>query len=170
MGSVNRSDDGNNGADDQKLSSWLDSQNLRAIRKEDAKSKTHLVRDFSYVLSRGIYAKQHVIGEDNAFQIHLRLDQSGILTGSRLSWVGGVECSYTNSRSVGISDITLVSTGIGTATFNRCKSADLAKPNCCLSLVLPRSLFFDEPQSIDLEFSTAEEVQLSFFRSFCVFS
>lgn len=116
MGSV-RSDDGtvNSTAEEEKLSSWLESQNIRNIRKEDAKSKTHLIKDFSYVLSRGIYAKQHVVGNDdiNAFQIHLRLDQSTMLSGSRLTWVGGVECSYTNSRSVSISDITLVSTGLG---------------------------------------------------------
>mmetsp|Transcript_5604 Transcript_5604/g.6961 ORF Transcript_5604/g.6961 Transcript_5604/m.6961 type:complete len:183 (+) Transcript_5604:32-580(+) len=139
----------------EKLSAWMESQNLRHIRKLDNKSKSHIVTDFSFILSRGIYAKQHVVGDANAFQIHLRLDP----TSTKLTWVGGVESSYSSSRSINISDISLVSTGIGTATFNQCSSADLAKPDNCLSLVLPRSLFFDEAQSLDLEFSNPEECE-----------
>ena len=114
---------------------------------------------FSYVLSRGVYVKQHVPGAANAYQVFLRLQPEGLLGGLSVSWQGGVESAVTGTRGCSLGDVKLVSVGLGTAGFASCESAAFATPAACLSLVFAPSLLFDEPRSIDLELSSAEECE-----------
>jgi hypothetical protein len=144
------------------LISWLQGQKVdyKSVSKDDRSKKSALIDEFCYILSRGVYAKQHVPDEANACQIYLKLEPAGILGWThKLTWVGGVVSDYSGLREVEFSDVSLVSVGLGTAGFHASKSAERADPSCCLSLVLPRTLLLDAPRSLDLEFASQAECE-----------
>jgi hypothetical protein len=146
----------------EQLVAWLQDQKVdyKTVSRDDQDKKKALLAEFCYVLSRGVYAKQHVSDEANACQIYLKLEPAGILGWAhKLTWAGGVASDYSGLREVEFSDVSLVSVGLGTAGFHASRSADRADPACCLSLVLPRTLLLDAPRSLDVEFASAAECE-----------
>jgi hypothetical protein len=102
----------------QALEAWLYAQKIdyKNVSKTDQTAKVEtLIPEFNIVLSRGIYAKQHVEGVPIAYQINLRLHSSG----EKIIWHGGCESSFSSAREIYLSDVCLVSTGLGTSAFNK---------------------------------------------------
>jgi len=152
--------DKDGGEDRAQLVRWLKAQQVdyRSTLRQDDVHKDSLVPEFSYVLSRGVYAKQHTAGPPNACQVHLRLAPGA----GKVTWMGGLPNAFSGGREVALSDVLLVSVGKGTAGIAGCRSAEQVDPACCMSLVLPHALLTGTPQSLNLEFATPTEVGCSF--------
>ena len=140
------------------LKNWVSAQKVdyRKVRATDNKTKDQLVPEFNWILSQGLTVKQHVADQSNPFQIFIRLHESG----SKLVWNGGVVNSWSGAREIQLSDVKLVSTGVGTSGFQGCSSSKQhgVDPAACMSLVLPYSFLGSEPHSLDLELASATEV------------